>query len=150
MRVLGVNANDLVAGLVVVLIGALTLLEALNYPAGAALRMGPGYFPQGLSLITIVAGIGIVLVEGRRRGEAEVPAIAWRSLLAVMSAILAFALLIERLGLAAAVFAAVLISGAAQRNARLEVSVSVALTMATLSVAIFRFVLGLQVPVFKW
>jgi hypothetical protein len=150
MRVLGVNANDLVAGTVVVLIGTFTLAEALNYRAGAALKMGPGYFPQGLAALMIAAGIGIVLVEGRRRAEDEAPAIAWRSLLAVMAAMLAFALMIERLGLAPATFAAVFISALAQRDARLWVSLAAAVAIAALTVLIFPIALGILVPIVKW
>ena len=52
-----------------ILVGALAVFDAFNYPRGTLLRMGPGYFPTVLGLLMIGLGT-ILLVQASRPAPA--------------------------------------------------------------------------------
>ena len=70
----------------------------------------------------------------------------WPQLL-ILSAIVVFGLLIERLGLAAAVAAVALISGFAARDMRWLERIVLALALAAACVVLFVYFLGQPIPV---
>ena len=51
------HPKDFWAGILYIAFGATAIIIALNYPAGTAGRMGPGYFPRGLGAILIAIGL---------------------------------------------------------------------------------------------
>ncbi len=59
--------KDFLAGLLFILIGALAVVFARDYPMGSAMRMGPGYFPTILGGILFLLGV-YVMVRGIRSG----------------------------------------------------------------------------------
>lgn len=147
--------SDLVAGALMILVGALFGAEALNYPMGSSVRAGPGFFPFGLSLIMITFGVGIILIDARRpannKNEDELP-VGWRArpLVALPLSILVFAVVVPRYGLWPATFLAVLVSTFADRDIGPAKAVIVALLMSTLCILIFRVGLGVQARAFIW
>jgi cytochrome c biogenesis protein CcdA len=68
--------RDVIAGTLFVLIGVFAVLVARAYPAGSAMRMGPGYFPLVLGWLLIVLGAWVGLRAFRRRD--------WEKLIALM------------------------------------------------------------------
>lgn len=81
-----------------VLIGFALVMGAIaaGYPQGSLLRPGPGFFP--LSIAVLLAGLGLTVgAEAWRGGAAPTEGrFAWRPLLSTVTAMLAFALLLER------------------------------------------------------
>lgn len=81
---------------------------------------GAGYFPLGLGALLTVVG-GLILFKAlafESEGGDRVEAFAWRPLLAVVGAIVAFGALLEPLGLAASVPAVVIVSSLASAEVR--------------------------------
>ncbi|MGE0659381.1 MAG: tripartite tricarboxylate transporter TctB family protein [Reyranellaceae bacterium] len=84
---------------------------------GTARRMGPGYLPM-LAFVALAAVAAIIVALGWRRGAAASPPANWRGLACVAGAAALFGLLIEPLGLAAAVAAAAVLASLAAGEAR--------------------------------
>ena len=149
-RIVGLNTVDVIAGGVAAAIGVFVVVVAMSYPMGSVMRIGPGTFPLLLGFAMIGLGIAIALVDGRR-GEGELPGrLAFRAILTIGAAIVAFALLIKSAGLAPAMVATVFIASFADRRSRPLKALLVAVGMAVLCVLIFDIGLGLQVKAFNW
>lgn len=148
------SRTDLVAGVVVILVGAFAFVEALNYPIGTIRRMGPGYFPILLSSLMVLFGLAMVFIEARRpeaptdMEDAPKPKAQMRPLLANMAAFLAFAATIETLGLFISSATAVFIAGLADSRTPLLKAAIIAIIVATLSSLLFVVGLRLQMKVF--
>lgn len=152
-----ISRTDLIAGVIVILIGAFAFVEALGYPIGTTRRMGPGYFPIAVSTLMVVFGLAIIFIEGwRRRPDgaesdeaAAVPGgFRLRSVLANGVAFLAFGAMIEGLGLFISAAVAVLIASLADPRTPLLKAVIIALVVATASSLLFVYGLRLQMEVF--
>ncbi|HHX91074.1 MAG TPA: tripartite tricarboxylate transporter TctB family protein [Paracoccus sp.] len=146
--------RELVAGLLIAAIGAGIALEALNYPLGTAMHMGPGFFPLALGVLLIGFGIAIMVFDTRTaRKAAHAPGplnIAWRPLVVLPLSILVFAFCIRRFGLAPATFASVLLSALAERTPPLARALLVSVIITALAVIIFQWGLELRVETFRW
>src|SRR5436190_13141983 len=96
--------KDVLAGVLFIGVALLGLWISRDYPVGTALRMGTGYVPRLLCWALLGLGV-IVLVQGLRQPAPPLrtTALAWRAVLSVTIAIVAFALSLERLGLVVAI-----------------------------------------------
>jgi hypothetical protein len=150
MRIAGINLAELIAGLLMIAIGLFAALTSASYPIGTSRSMGPGYVPVALGIILVALGLGIILVEGRK-GEPErldIPGV--RPLIAVPAAVLVFALTIQPFGLIPAVFLTAFISTFADRDIGLPRAILLAAALSVVSVAVFKWGLGLQVGIWRW
>jgi hypothetical protein len=139
--------RDIVAGALFVLIGAFALLVARGYPAGSAMRMGPGYFPLVLGWLLIALGALIGLRAARLRDWAPL-SWSWKPLVWISAAIVVFGFLMPRLGLVPALVAMFPLAAAAGREFRiLEVLVLTAV-MSAFAAAVFIHGLRLPYPLF--
>ena len=143
---------DVLSGLLFIAVAVFGLWISRNYPVGTALRMGTGYVPR--LLCWMLFGLGaIILAQGLRQPAPAVrpTAIAWRAVLSVTIAIVAFALSLERLGLVLAIVLLTGIGALATRMLRpLETAVA-AVVLIVLSWGIFIAGLGLAIPVWpEW
>lgn len=149
-----ISRTDLIAGVIVILVGAFAFIEALGYPIGTTRRMGPGYFPIAVSTLMVVFGLAIIFFEGWRRrpddaeSEADAgPVFPVRAVLANCVAFFAFAAMIEGLGLFISAAVAVLIASLADPRTPLLKAVIIALVVATASSVLFVYGLRLQMEV---
>lgn len=140
--------RDVLTGLVFILIGGAFALGAADYGMGTARRMGPGYFPVILGGLLVLVGVGITANSLWRRKCEPIPSLYLRPVAALALSILAFAVLIDRLGLIAACMACVLASGLATRETRWKEIIIIALGMTAFSVIVFSLLLGL--PLRLW
>lgn len=143
-------AIDLLAGLMMIGLGAFAAFEARTYDFGSLSRIGPGYFPVVLGLALIVFGLGIIIVEGARNPRDEPARPALRPMLAVVAAICAFGLGIERFGLAPAVFVSAFLAGLGEPQPRLASLLAVSTGLTIAAVAIFPHALGLPIRIVAW
>ena len=143
---------DVLSGLLFIAIAAFGLWASRNYPVGTALRMGTGYMPR--LLCWLLLGLGaIVLSQGLRQQAVPLRSSpqAWRAVLSVTAALVAFGLSIERLGLVLAILLLTGLGALATSALRpLETAIA-ALGLIALSWSIFIFGLGLTIPVWpEW
>ena len=136
------HPKDCFAGLVFVGFGALTVGIALSYPVGSAMRMGPGYFPAILGGLLVLMGLSLALRAFRLRGE---PIGGWtfRPLLSILGSVLAFALLVQPLGLVLASLALVVLSRLGGDDFRIGEVAVLYLLLTGMSVGLFVYALGL-------
>jgi hypothetical protein len=141
------NSKDFYSGLIFILFGLFVVVVARSYPMGTALRMGPGYFPTLLGAILALLGL-VIAVRGLWISGEVLKRGAFRPLLLVLGAVLAFAFLIESLGLVLATLVLVVTSSLAGEEFRLhEVAV---LCLALTALAVGLFVYGLGLPFKVW
>jgi len=123
-------------------------VTALNYPAGSAARMGPGYFPRLLAIV--LAAIGLFAMLGAVRPTAErqglprwdIKGLAW-----VTGSVALFALLLFPLGLIGALFALIVVSSKASPEFTWTGALANAAILIALCLLVFVSGLGLQLPV---
>lgn len=151
------SQQDFVAGLFFTIVGAAFAWGSGTYEVGTAARMGPGYFPMMLGIMLALLGV-VITIRGARANVPDgdpVGAIAWRPLIFILGANMAFGALltgvpslgIPAMGMVVAIPALVLISSFARRNASLKESVVLAVILTAGSYIAFVKLLNLQFPV---
>jgi hypothetical protein len=140
------DQRDFWSGILFIAFGCAGLWIGRSYPVGTLVRMGPGFFPMMMSIALVGIGIFVLARSLVVAGEPMERTAAWPQLL-ILAAIVAFGLLIERIGLAVAVMAVAAVSGIAAQGLRWFELIALALAMSALSVALFVYLLGQPIPV---
>ena len=144
------SKKDFYAGFVFIFFGLFAIVESRGYTLGTAANMGPGYFPRILGGILILFGFILFL---RSLGSVNGPLkpLVLRPFLLVTIAVLAFALLLEPLGMVLATLALVFISSLGGWQFRLREVTFLYLGLVALAVGLFVYGLGLSFRVWpKW
>ncbi|WP_439357223.1 tripartite tricarboxylate transporter TctB family protein [Bradyrhizobium sp. DASA03007] len=121
---------------------------ALNYPAGTAARMGPGYFPRLLAIVLAAIGLAVMLgavlrtAERQRLRSWDIKGLAW-----VTGSVVLFALLLFPIGLIGALLALIVVSSRASPEFAWKGALANAAVLITLCLLVFVYGLGLQLPV---
>jgi hypothetical protein len=111
---------------------------------GSARSMGPGYFP--LMVTALLAALGLLLVaHGFARGTDEISLVSLRSLLLVLLAPVAFALLVRPLGFIIAVATLVMIAAWSSMRMTLSLAIYTTIGMTIFSTVLFYYVLKMPV-----
>jgi hypothetical protein len=143
------NLQDLLAGLLFVGFGAAALYFGQGYAVGSATRMGPGYLPNVLGWMLV--GIGaFIAVRALVVSGVPIPRIHLRPQIFIIAALVAFALLIERVGLLGAAAAVVLLGSLASPEARPFEMIVVAVLTAIAAVGLFIYLLGQPMAPWTW
>jgi len=129
------SRKDFGTGLIFVFFGAGAMFMSRHYPMGTVMRMGPAYFPSILGGLLALLGLAIALRGLYVRGEAPTPL--------ALRPVVAFALLVQSLGLVLAVFALVVISCLGGLDFRLREVAILYLVLAALALGLFVYGLGL-------
>ena len=139
------SPQDLGAGAMFVLIGAAGLYFGQDLTVGSASRMGPGYFPTLLSYLIIVVGL-VVGARGFTVDGPPIEPIHMRPLFAILAAILAFGLLIDRIGLALTTALLTIGAAYARRHVDLKETLLLAIGLALFAVGVFVYALTQPLP----
>ncbi|MEZ2145019.1 tripartite tricarboxylate transporter TctB family protein [Bradyrhizobium sp. DN5] len=121
---------------------------ALNYPAGTAARMGPGYFPRLLAIVLAAIGLAVMLgavlrtAERQRLRSWDVKGLAW-----VTGSVVLFALLLFPVGLVGALLVLIVVSSRASPEFAWKGALANAAVLIALCLLVFVYGLGLQLPV---
>jgi putative tricarboxylic transport membrane protein len=139
-------SKDLLAGLTLVAVALFALFAGRDLEMGTLRAVGPGALPRGLALIVLAGGLGFTVAALIRGGE---PLGRWplRGAIFITLALVAFAVTIRSVGLAVAGPAVVLVSGAATPETRPMELTIFALVLTAACIGLFRFALGLPIPV---
>ena len=151
MRIRVRNKQDFLAGLMFLGIGMLAFVMARDYPMGSAMRMGPGYFPTWLGGILMLLG-AIISARAMRIEGPGVEGWAWRPLILLSVAFVAFGLLMEHFhaGFAVALAAVILLASLAGREFRPVETVVLMLVLVAGAIGLFIYGLELPYPLFWW
>lgn len=110
---------------------------------GSPARMGPGFFPIGLSMILGAIGL-VVMIRGLAAAVDEVEPIRARPFL-IMVAFVLFALLLPTVGLIAAIPAMTVVGSLARPKARPLETLMLAVVLTAFSWFVFIFALSLPI-----
>jgi hypothetical protein len=134
--------QDVLAGVLFLLIGLGAVAGARDYEMGTAMRMGPAYFPTVLGWILYAFG-AFLLLRGIARGGGAAVTWGWRPLAFVTLALLAFGFVITRFGLIPALAAMFLACACAGRELRILEVVVLAAVLSAFAVGVFVYALKL-------
>lgn len=125
-----------------------------GYRFGTLLNMGAGFFPTVAGTLLGVLGVFLLvaaLKEPEEKLEHPLNLMGeLRAVGAVSSALIVFALALERVGLVVATILLVGISALAERRPQFGRTVILAGVLAVIGVVIFINILGIRMPVFRW
>lgn len=143
------SGQDLLCGAMFALVGVGALWIGRAYPMGTPVRLGSGAFPFLLSWGLIGVG-AIIFVKGLLTDGPRLTGWAWRPVLLITLAAIAFALLIEPAGLVATMLVVMTLGAlAGEGHSRRELAVFFPV-MIVMAVAIFIWGLGMPIKVFPW
>jgi putative tricarboxylic transport membrane protein len=140
------SPRDLLAGASLVALAAFALATGARLDGGTLRLMGPGMLPRAVAAAVGAAGLLLVAYSLLRRGP-RLGRWPLRAPLFVTLAVIAFALTIRSVGLVLAGPLVVLVSGAASSDVRPKELLVFAVAMTALCVVLFRYVLGLPIPI---
>lgn len=150
MRALLEDRKDFLGGLLILVCGLATGVQASEYAVGSLRRMGPGFFPLALGVILGVTG---VLLMVNARAPDSVPdrlAPEWRGWLCICAGIAAFVVLGQWGGLIPATFAVVFVSALGDRQNTVGGAAVLGVVMTAACVAVFWWLLQVPFPLFRW
>jgi hypothetical protein len=141
------SPQDIGAAVIFMSIGLAGLYFGSDLAFGTAGRMGPGYFPTILS--AAILGIGVIVgLKGLTVEGPAIEAMYLRPILVVVTAILAFGFLVDRIGLAITAALLSVLAAFARRKVNLLETALLAIGLALFSVGLFVY--GLSQPFPAW
>lgn len=142
------SIKDIVGGALLCLVGAGALALAWQLPFGTSSRMGAGFFPIISAAGLLGLGLLLIIIRPDRDSEPDPRRTNWRALVFVIAGLMAWALLLQPLGLVAATVALCLIAAFAHPAPHpLRVGVTT-VVLPLMGWAIF--ILGLGMPLRAW
>jgi len=141
--------TNVLAGVLLVVLGVGAFVAAAELAGSRGPMLGPGSLPRGVAVI--VAALGVVIaVVGLRRPDADRPRWSLRAPVLLLGAVVLFALLVRPFGLAVATPVAIVVGGLASPETRPAEIVVFAVLLTAFCVGLFRYALGLPIPVAPW
>lgn len=141
-----VNAKDVAAGVLLLLLAVVGLALNTEHSLGTARRMGPGYMPMLVFWIQVGLAL-LVLGVGLFSGPDRLDGWAWRELFLVLASLCVFALLLERAGLLVTIAATVSLSALADRDQKPVGVLALIIFLVVLCWWVFIDQLDIRVPV---
>jgi len=134
---------------VVIAVALFAFWQAADLPIGTLGGMGPGMLPKSLAVLFGVLGALLVLGSVFEAGP---PLERWsiRGPVFVALAIVAFGLTVRPLGLVVAGPVAIVIAAPASEEVRWVETIVVGVLMTAICVGLFKFALGLPIPLAPW
>ncbi|GGB04564.1 tripartite tricarboxylate transporter TctB [Brucella endophytica] len=145
----GGDHPDILAGVLLIGLGALGLWAGRDLTYGTPAMMGPGFLPLSLCVIMMVIG-GFVLVKGLSKPAQSVATVNLRPLAILVVAIAGFAFTAESFGFVVASVWLLIVGSLADPESRWrEILISTAI-LTTLGALLFVYGLGVQMPVWPF
>jgi len=133
----------------VIAVAVFAFWQAANLPIGTLGGMGPGMLPRSLAVLFGLLGALLVLDSVLEGG---LPLEPWsiRGPVLVAVAMVAFGLTVRPLGLVVAGPVAIVIAALASNEVRWVETIVVGLLMTIFCIGLFKFALGLPIPLAPW
>jgi len=147
--------RDVYAGVLMTLLGAaISLNSYANYRLGTLTQMGPGMFPLMLGVAMTLVGmliLGNAIVAERDPDETILPAQReWRGWACILAGPIAFIVLGQYFGLAAATFGCVFVAALGERSSSVKEAAILAAIITVVGCVVFSLVLKLSFPLVRW
>ena len=142
------SRRDIVAGVIFIVIAAGFAAEALNYPLGTPLRMGPGFMPLVLAGFLALLGIVTLVAGFSDKDMIEVSPVPWVAIGLVLATLAIFGFFARALGLVPVVFVCTALTAFASRNNTIFAALVIAVCMSIVCYLIFKVGLGITLPTF--
>ena len=141
------STKDFLAGILFAAFGVtFAAVAATSYAQGTPARMGAGFFPLVLGLL--LTGVGLaVMARGLMVAGDGLPRVRLRPLLALLAAMVLFAVLLRPLGLLVSAAVLVLVGSLSSPEFRLRDALLLAAALSVGAVLLFVMLLGLPLPV---
>lgn len=145
------NQKDFATGGLYVVFGFSVAIMSLQYRLGTAGAMEPGYFPFWLGVLLTIIG-GVVLFNSIRRkhsADSQNDLARWdlRILAIIVLSVVLFGIVLNYLGLFAAVIALVMTASLASHEFRLRTALLNSAVLVALTYVIFIYGIHLQIPI---
>ena len=147
-----VHKRDFYAGMLLIVLGCGTILEARENAFGTLMHMGPGFFPTMLGVILIFLGL---LIGGMALGSLDEPERImpehpeWLGWACILGGPIAFMIFGEYGGMAPGTFACVFISALGDKDGNWKKSLLLALGVTFFGCLLFSYVLKIPFPLFR-
>ena len=142
------STQDLATGLMFLAVGLAGLIIGWNYPMGTAQRPDTGVLPRILSWLLVGTG-GLISVKAFLfDGDAlDLKNWAWRPVIFIALATVAFALLVDSTGLVVSMVVSMTLAALGTQETRWSEYILFAFTMVFIGVAMFIAALGMPIRV---
>jgi len=140
------NGKDFWTGVIYFVVGSAALIISRDYGMGAAVKMGPAYFPTMLGVLLIVIGI-ISIVRSFLKSGSPIGAVAWKGLVLIVASTLLFGMIVRGAGLIIALPLLVMVSASASARFSWKHSLAEAAVITVFCIVIFLKGLGVPLPI---
>jgi putative tricarboxylic transport membrane protein len=141
--------QDFVGGLVIIAVAVFAFWQSADLPIGTLGGMGPGMLPRGLAVLLAALG-ALLCLDAVLEGGERLDRWSLRGPLFVLGAVVAFGVTVRPLGLVIAGPLAIVISAFASSEVRWSETLVVGALMTVFCIALFKFALGLPIPLAPW
>jgi putative tricarboxylic transport membrane protein len=153
------STQDLAAGMFMIFLAGLALFLARDLPMGTLRQIGPGMLPKSFAVICAGLGTLLMLASLRYNGE-RLQGWSWRGVIFVLGGAVVFGLTIRGfeigpirvppLGMVVSGALVVIIAGMAADDRNVKQLVIFAAVMTTFCALLFKYALGLPIPLAPW
>ncbi|MBX9590743.1 MAG: tripartite tricarboxylate transporter TctB family protein [Hyphomonadaceae bacterium] len=141
-----IRSQDFATGLLFLAVGVAALWIGADYPMGTPQRPGTGVLPRILAWCLIGTGL-LLWLKAVVSDSPRLTSWAWRPAIMITLATVAFALLIDRLGLIATMTVSMTLVALGTAETRWREYVPFALIMIAVGVGLFIYGLGMPIPI---
>lgn len=139
--------QNFVAGVVLIGLSIFVFWAVAKLKMGTLEMMGPAMFPRGIAVFLGAGGVFLLAKSFLHDGDA-VGKVAFRGPVLVTISIVLFALTIRNFGIVVAGILSLIVSGYATEEAKPREVIIFALAVTAACTILFRYMLGMAVPVF--
>jgi putative tricarboxylic transport membrane protein len=134
---------------VIIAVAGFAFWLARDLPAGSGGGMGPGTLPKGLAVLFALLGLVLLLNTIVDKGE-RLTRWSLRGPLFILGALVVFGLAVRPLGLAVAGPLAIAVAALSSDEVRWKETLVFGVVMTLFCVGLFKFALGLPIPLAPW
>lgn len=143
------SSQDLLCGILYILVGAVGLYISRDYSMGTPTRLGTGVFPMILCWGMIGSGVVVMIQAFLTEGEKLTPW-AWRPVILISIGTILFSLLIDTAGLIIAMTVLMLCGAFAGQGHKWKQTALFMVIMVGIGVGLFIWGLGMPIKVLPW
>lgn len=143
------SSQDFVTGLLFIVVGIGAIWIGADYAMGTAQRPGTGVLPRILAWCLIGCG-GLLWIKAFLSDGPDLGGLAWRPLIMITLALIAFSVLIDRAGLVVAMLASMTLAALGTPQTRWGEYALFSIIMLVIGVGMFVYGLGMPVRALPW